>query len=177
MKKNKKNLLVERENPVLRKKAINVEVEDILSSKISKIISKMKEALGAEADGVAIAAPQVGEGFRIFAVKGSIIPNNELDVETNDVIFINPKLTKFSQKKSKMEEGCLSLRYLYGEVLRHDKVTIEAYNEKGDYIEAHASGLLAQIFQHELDHLDGVLFIDKAENIRNIPPEATHNDA
>ena len=70
-----------------------------------------------------------------------------------------------------MVEGCLSLRWLYGNVNRKKKVTIVAYNEKGERFQRGASGLLAQIFQHENDHLDGILFTDKAKDVEDIPPE------
>jgi peptide deformylase len=77
-----------------------------------------------------------------------------------------------------MEEGCLSVRYLYGKVRRSKKATIEAYNEHGKKFTAGASGILAQIFQHETDHLNGILFIDKAKQIEEILPEhmSHHHD-
>ena len=156
--------LVERNDPVLRAIAAEVPLKDISSKKMQVVINKMKEALHAEDDGVAIAAPQVGVPLQIFIVRGSNSTTRQ------DRIFFNPKITKASRKKNKVEEGCLSLRYLYGQVLRHDKVTIEAYDEGGKKIMVGASGLLAQIFQHEIDHLKGVLFIDKAEDVKNVPP-------
>ena len=70
-----------------------------------------------------------------------------------------------------MEEGCLSVRYLYGKIRRSKKITMKAYNENGKIFQRGASGLLAQIFQHENDHLDGKLFIDKAKDIEDLPPE------
>jgi peptide deformylase len=70
-----------------------------------------------------------------------------------------------------MMEGCLSVRWLYGEVLRYKKCTIEYYNEFGEKKQKGASGLLAQIFQHEIDHLEGILFDSKARKIENMPPD------
>ena len=70
-----------------------------------------------------------------------------------------------------MEEGCLSVRYLYGKVSRANKVTIEAFDESAKKFTRGASGILAQIFQHETDHLDGVLFIDKAKDLTEVLPE------
>jgi peptide deformylase len=69
-----------------------------------------------------------------------------------------------------MEEGCLSLRWLYGKVKRSARVTVEAYDEEGKKFSRGAGGLLAQIFQHEIDHLNGRLFIDTATDVVNIPP-------
>lgn len=88
-----------------------------------------------------------------------------------DLIFFNPKIIKLSKTKKKVPEGCLSVRWLYGNVSRSTKAFIEAYNEKGEKVSRGASGLLAQIFQHEIDHLNGILFIDTAEDIEDIPPE------
>jgi peptide deformylase len=173
-----KKLLVERDAPVLRQEALPVPLKEIGSKKIGDIISRMKKALHAEDDGVAIAAPQIGEGVRIFVVSGAALAmarkkNVPADQELKDLVFINPQITNFSKKKRKMEEGCLSVRWLYGQVSRHEKVTLKAYDEEGKLVTMGGSGLLAQIFQHETDHLNGILFIDKAENVRDLPPEET----
>jgi peptide deformylase len=87
------------------------------------------------------------------------------------LVFINPEILKLSKEKKEMEEGCLSVRWLYGKVKRSTRVSLRAYNEKGEKIERGASGLLAQIFQHETDHLNGTLFIDKAEQVWEMSPE------
>lgn len=171
----KKDLIVSRENPVLRQVAEAVPLEDITSPKIKKIIKEMKEALHGEEDGVAIAAPQIGESVRIFIVNGETLKNissakNSEGKKAEDIIYINPEILKLSKKKKKMEEGCLSVRWLYGQVLRSEKATVRAYDEHGKQFTKGASGLLAQIFQHEIDHLDGILFIDKAENVEDLPP-------
>ena len=172
--KSPQKLLVDRESPLLRSHAAPVLLEEIASKKVKDVIKKMKLALHAEEDGVAIAAPQVGVSLRIFVVKDEAVAMAQhlpADQIAEDLVFINPEILKVSKKKSQMEEGCLSLRYLYGEVMRHEKVTISAYNEKGEKMTAGASGLLAQIFQHEIDHLDGILFTDRAKNVRDLPPE------
>ncbi len=171
----KPKLLVERDSPVLREVARAVKVEEILSEKIASVIESMKQALHREEDGVAIAAPQIGVGLRIFVVNGAILSVNSKkpkgEAAPTDLVFVNPEIVKVSRKKRKMEEGCLSLRYLYGQVSRHEKITITALDESGLQKTFGASGLLAQIFQHEIDHLNGVLFIDKAEDVKDLPPE------
>ena len=86
------------------------------------------------------------------------------------MVFINPKISKLSREKEWLPEGCLSVRWLYGNTLRSKKATVTAYDENGKKFTRGASGLLAQIFQHETDHLKGVLFIDKAKNIKEEPP-------
>jgi len=77
------------------------------------------------------------------------------------MVFINPKILKLSKDKKLFPEGCLSAPNVFGEVQRSEKIKIEAYNEKGEKIQRGAAGLLAQTLQHEIDHLDGVLFVDK----------------
>src|SRR3989344_5742178 len=158
-----KNNILQKDSPVLREIAQKIPVSDIPSAKIRKIIEQMKKALHAEEDGVAIAGPQIGEKLRIFVVNGQVFGSE-------DMVFINPEIIKISKKKKGMEEGCLSVRWLYGKVLRSEKITIRAYDEAGKICQRGASGLLAQIFQHEIDHLDGILFTDKAKNVENLPP-------
>ena len=163
--------IVQREDPVLRQIAKEVPVSNISSPKIQKIISNMKKALASQDDGVAIAAPQIGHALRIFVIAGKA---NDIVKKTEgspDEVYINPVITKISKDKKLVDEGCLSVRYLYGKTKRATKATVEAYNEKGQKISRGASGLIAQIFQHETDHLNGILFIDHAKQIRDLPPE------
>ena len=163
--------------PVLREHAKPVKIEEIKSKKIQTILDKMRHALNKEEDGVAIAAPQIGESLRIFIISGRTISiiNDIEDIDKNtlfpDQVFINPVIKKLSKTKKKVEEGCLSVRWLYGQVARSTKATIEAYDEFGKKFQRGGSGLMAQIFQHEVDHLNGILFIDKAENVESIPPK------
>jgi peptide deformylase len=157
----------------LRKEAETVPHKELGSRKLTALINKMKKALAAEEYGVAIAAPQVGSSLRIFVVAGKVFEEEgEEQDETPekvlgsprplDHVYINPEITRASRRKKEMAEGCLSVRGQYGSVLRHEKVTLKAVNEHGEPILQHASDLLAHIFQHEIDHLNGILFIDKA---------------
>ncbi len=147
-----------------------VSQKDLDSRKIRTVIAKMKKALADEDYGVAIAAPQVGSGLRIFVVAGRVFhEEEEHDHEGahthEDRVYINPELTRMSRRKKEMSEGCLSVRGQYGTVLRHEKATIKAVDETGALVHEHASGLLAHIFQHEVDHLNGILFVDKAAHV------------
>lgn len=161
--------IVQKGNEVLRQKAEKVLIRDISSARIQSTIRDMKDSLRSQDDGVAIAAPQIGVSLQIFVISGKVISliRNEKDTVYDDIVCINPKIIKASKEVEKMEEGCLSVRHIYGHVDRHTKATIEAYDEQGKKFTRGGSGLMAQIFQHEIDHLNGVLFIDKAENIYN----------
>lgn len=167
--------ILQKDNPTLRERSREVSPEEIGSTYIKSVISDMKEAMHHEDDSAAIAAPQIGELVRIFIISRSIL-HKKKEEDKKDLVFINPKIIKSSQSKNTIEEGCLSVRWLYGEVDRHEKVTIEALDERGSKIVYGASGIVAQAFQHEIDHLDGILFTDKATNIRDIPPEDPNNE-
>lgn len=169
--------IVQKGDPVLRQTAMLVPETEISTAKIKAVIEKMTEALYQEDDGVAIAAPQIGESLQIFIVSGKVLSPNYPDLEEGEVIpedlvCINPQISKLSRQKKKMAEGCLSVRWLYGNVLRSTKATVTALDKNGKTFTRGGSGLLAQIFQHETDHLKGVLFIDTAEDIEDIPPES-----
>lgn len=172
--------ILQKEAKELRVVAKLVPLDEIGSKKIKTVLKNMALALEKEEDGVAIAAPQIGENLRIFIVSHRAFEMFE-DIKTKaedkkpkvfkDKVFINPEITKLSKEKDMMEEGCLSVRFLYGKVLRSKKATVKALDENGKQFTMGGSGILAQIFQHETDHLDGVLFIDEAVDLEEIPPE------
>jgi peptide deformylase len=168
----KKDTIVQYGHKVLHEKAKEVPLKDIGSKKLNAVIEKMKLVLGGEEDGVAIAAPQLGLPLRLFVVSKRAYRKGRTEgTELTDQVFINPVILKLSKEKKPMEEGCLSVRRLYGKVERHIKTKLTAYNERGEKVTVGASGLLAQIFQHETDHLDGTLFIDKALDVVEISEE------
>jgi peptide deformylase len=163
------DLIVQEGDPVLREVAKPVGKKDVGSPALVKLINKMHAALAPEKYGVAIAAPQVGEPWRMFVVAGRVYKEEELEEAESaprNRVYINPEIVRTSRKKLDESEGCLSIRGVYGTVKRHEKVTLKALDEQGNSITENASGLLAHIFQHEVDHLNGILFIDKAENLR-----------
>ncbi len=183
------NGIVQKEDRVLRKIAKEVPIEDIKSRKIETVIRRMIKALEREEDGIAIAAPQIGESFRIFVVSKKIFELMEEEErrkkskrenlndfekekpEYKNLVFINPEILKTSKKTELMEEGCLSVRWLYGKVKRPQKTLVKALDENGKSFTLGGSGLLSQVFQHEIDHLDGTLFIDKAVDLKDMPPK------
>jgi peptide deformylase len=154
------------ESEVLRTIAKDVPKELFGSSELAEIIADMKKALDKEPDGVAIAAPQLAIPYKIFLVSHKVARSKR-----DPLIYINPRILKTSKEKKYLQEGCLSVRWLYGEVERFLKVEVEAYNEKGEIFTRGASGLMAHIFQHEIDHLYGTLFIDKAHNLERLSDE------
>ncbi|HEY4504100.1 MAG TPA: peptide deformylase [Candidatus Paceibacterota bacterium] len=165
--------IVQNGNPILRKQAREVPISDIVSPKIQKIMSDMKTVLATQDDGVALAAPQIGKSLRIFIVSGAMLKLASKNYKGDEsfMIFINPEILKLSKERQKVEEGCLSVRWKYGKIERAKKASIRAYDENGKLFERGASGLLAQVFQHEIDHLKGILFIDNAYDIKDIPRE------
>lgn len=189
--------IVQKENKILRKMAKPVTIENIKSRKVETIIRRMIKALESQEDGVAIAAPQIGENLRIFVISKKIFEIIEEEKvkglsagkagkkskrenleefakekpERKDMVFINPEILKTSKEKTTFEEGCLSVRWLYGKVKRSQKTLVRAYDENGKLFTMGGSGLLSQAFQHEIDHLNGVLFTDKATNLKEMAPE------
>lgn len=170
-------LIVQSEDKVLRKISKDIPISSITKTKIQSILYNMNTALNSQFDGVAIAAPQIGISLRIFIVSAKIFDENFIRGELTEnrkivkkpnLVFINPIFKKISRDKKLMTEGCLSVRPLYGKVRRATRATVGAYNEFGKKFEMEGSGLLAHIFQHEIDHLDGILFTDKAKDLQEI---------
>lgn len=157
--------IVQEPNSILRAQAAPVSVGDIRTPYIEDIIDAMKTSLHGEEDGVAIAAPQVGHSLRIF-----VVAQRASKQLAGDTVFINPEIIRIGKKKEELSEGCLSVRWKYGLVKRSTSATVRAYNADGNEFVMSGRGLLAQIFQHEVDHLNGILFIDKATAIQDIPP-------
>ncbi|MBP6925772.1 MAG: peptide deformylase [Candidatus Pacebacteria bacterium] len=160
--------IVQKGDPVLRKKAAEVSLENITSPAVQKEITLMHQALATQHDGVALAAPQIGISKRIFVVAQKAYRT----YTDQPLVFINPVIVKASKAKSWRDEGCLSVRWWYGKTHRHTQATVEAYNEHGEKFQLGGSGLVAQIFQHEIDHLDGILFDDHAKDLG----EYTHEE-
>lgn len=125
--------------------------------------------------GIGLAGPQVGRMDRLFVVH---VPDDEPRV------FINPRIVAASPDEGAYEEGCLSIPGVYADIRRPLEITVEAYNEEGDSFRLDADGLLARVIQHEYDHLDGVLFIDRLPQrkrerlLKNYraPPEASRGE-
>jgi peptide deformylase len=142
----------------LRVRSEEVEKDQISNEDMQSLIDNMIETMAVE-NGIGIAAPQVGVHQRV------IIVDKDGDIDA----YINPKIFSKSLRKVDSEEGCLSVPGVYGIVRRHKKVKVKALNRKGEKVQLSLSGMPAIIFQHEIDHLDGVLFIDRVERYTSPP--------
>jgi peptide deformylase len=147
-------------DPVLRRKAHKI---TDFGKDFQTLAADMIETLR-EAPGVGLAAPQVGISSRLIVVEFNV---DEEDDESPKKLFIlaNPEIVEASEVMVKGIEGCLSIPDLVGEVERHESVVVKAQNKLGKPVKIKATGWLARIFQHEIDHLDGILFTDRTDKI------------
>jgi len=151
-----------RDEKFLRQKAAAFDFEKYNRKEISDLVKQMRETMKAN-QGVGLSANQVGLDLKFFVV-GMPQENKAPKFYT----IFNPEIVKFSKEKDVMEEGCLSVPGVCGLVERSEKITIIGQDKNAKKIKIKAWGLLARVFQHETDHLNGILFIDKTKQIRKI---------
>ena len=150
-------------DPILKRKTNRVSTID---RSVKKLIKDMCETLHAEEGRVGLAAPQIGVSLRITVIG---LPDEE------DIILINPEVVRRKGKRL-LSEGCLSIPGYVGQVYRAEAVTAKALDIHGKEVRIKGEGLLAQALEHEIDHLDGILYVDRMENmdeLRKIQPEDT----
>lgn len=153
---------------VLRQRA--TEVENILADECQQLISQMMLAVS-EAGGVGIAAPQIHHSVRIFIMcskPNERYPDAPLMPPT---AIINPEILHCSSDKVKGWEGCLSVPSMRGLVPRHSQITVRYFDQQGNEQQKELTGFIARIFQHELDHLNGLTFIDQLESTKDLISE------
>ncbi|HKZ43726.1 MAG TPA: peptide deformylase [Anaerolineales bacterium] len=158
-------------DPVLRRKAQPVtKIDDETRELIDNMVETMREA-----PGVGLAAPQVGISQRIIVVEYT---TNEDDMDAPKKLFtmVNPEMKILDDEKIMGVEGCLSLPGLLGEIDRAYKVSVKGFNRQGNRVRVKAEGWLARIFQHEIDHLDGIVFTDRATRIWKPEPDEDYFD-
>lgn len=151
--------------PSLRLKSKQVTKFD---TELQTLIENMFETMRA-APGVGLAAPQIGQSLRLVVVEYT--EDEDENAKPKKYVLVNPEIVKRSEAMVTDLEGCLSLPGLAGVVERHESVTVKAKNRFGKPLKIEADGWLARIFQHEIDHLDGVLYIDRAEEVFEPTPE------
>ena len=139
----------------LRKKS--KKVVDFKSKELQQLILDMDKTMQ-EKDGLGLSAPQVGKNINMVVISTS----------GGSIVLINPRIMRKSWKKELAEEGCLSLPEIFGLVNRSKKIRVSAFDKTGKKIKFTAEDLFARVIQHEVDHLKGILFIDKAETINKI---------
>lgn len=153
--------IVTSEQPVLRQKAKKVKRVD---GSTQKLIDDMLESMRA-ANGLGLAAPQIGVGLRVLVIE---MPKDEEDPHSGEqVILINPEIAKAGGEQFG-EEGCLSIPGYVGMVRRAMKVSVKGLNRKGKEVRVNGEGLLARALQHEIDHLNGILFTDRLEKPQDL---------
>ncbi|QQG53005.1 MAG: peptide deformylase [Candidatus Falkowbacteria bacterium] len=150
-------------HPTLRKKSLEISPEELFSKKMKTLLLDMEETMKKK-DGAGLAAPQIGENIRIIVVSD----------ENKTIFLINPKITKKSWARKVEDEGCLSVlnekgEIIYAPISRHKKINCIYLDEKGNKKTLAAENLLARVIQHEIDHLDGILFIDYLKDFPNNP--------
>ena len=142
-------------DPILEKKTEPIKNID---DSIKKLVNDMIETCR-NANGIGLAAPQVGKSIRLCII-------NLEHMGLPPFALVNPKIVKKSWKKVEMEEGCLSIPGIYGIVKRPTKITVKAKNLNGEENKFEADGMLSRVIQHEVDHLDGILFFDRLSPLK-----------
>ncbi len=153
-------------NPVLRKEAKELSHDEILSEGAQLLIVNMRHTLIEKKYGIGLAAPQVGHNISlsVIEIRPTEIRPNLPKSEWRSLNIINPKILKLYGGKKEYWEGCISLPDVFAKVPRYKKVHVRYTDEKGAIHEEEFEGLLAHALQHEVDHLNGKLFVDKVKN-------------
>lgn len=168
-----------KEEKFLRQKTAKFDFVKFSKKQIKKLIVDMKKMME-KAPGIGLSANQIGLNLKLFVAQIPEIrlekDGKEISTESTEFYAIfNPEIKKASKEKTIMEEGCLSVPGVFGEVKRPEKITLEGYNKNGKKIELEAEGLLAKVFQHETDHLNGILFTDRTDKIYKISEMAKNS--
>jgi peptide deformylase len=149
----------------LRTKTVPFDFKKFTKKELQELVKMMRETMK-RANGVGLSANQIGRNECFFVAQ---CPDSQ--GKQHFYAIFNPKITKMSGEFETIEEGCLSVPHVYGPTPRHDRVTLEGYDLHERKIKIKAVGLLARIFQHETDHLNGGLFLDKASSVTRLSPK------
>ncbi len=149
-------------HPVLRSHARSLDPTDIRSGSVQKLIDDMFDTL-AEYQGIGLAAPQVHESLRLF-----VAGTDREDEPLPKMVFINPELTPLTETMEEDWEGCLSIPDVRGRVARVQEVRVCALDREGKTVDMTAHGLPARVVQHEIDHLNGILFLDRMKSFDSL---------
>lgn len=163
-------------NPILRRKARQLSDDEIMSEEIQELISDMRNTLRSKKYGVGIAAPQVGQSVALSVIE---IQRTRLrpDLPKSDqvsLVIINPKIAETYGQKEPMWEGCLSLSNVFAKAERYERIRVRYTDEHGKDHEQDFDGLLAHVVQHEIDHLNGILFVDRVKDPKTYTSESEY---
>ena len=145
----------------LRKKTVPFDFKKFSTKEVRELIARMKRIMH-DANGIGLSANQIGLDFKVFVAE---VPDAQGGLKFYAVF--NPEIEKISTEKVPFEEGCLSIPGSFGEVERAERVAIKGYDKNGKALKIKAWGLLARVFQHEIDHLNGHLFIDRTKKVHH----------
>ncbi|MGC8823143.1 MAG: peptide deformylase [Bacteroidales bacterium] len=148
-------------SPLLRKHSIDITGEDNPIQLSQNLLDTLKKA-----GGIGLAAPQMGILKRAFVIDTSPLSEEDNNIEKIEKAFFNPEITWRSEDKIYYSEGCLSIPDIFEDILRPQKIRVKYFDANLNIIEDEFDGLIARIFQHEYDHLDGILFIDKLNPLK-----------
>ncbi|MCL4403741.1 peptide deformylase [Patescibacteria group bacterium] len=149
----------------LRRQTVPFDFKAHTKKEITDLVRKMRQMMK-EADGVGLSANQIGLNYRMFVAQ---VPDSQGHPKFYAVF--NPEVSKLSKEMETLEEGCLSVPETYGPTPRHYRLTLAGFGPNGKKLKINAWGLLARVFQHETDHLDGKLFLDRAEKLYHVGEE------
>lgn len=160
------------EEKFLRRKVACFNFEKFSRKEISDLTKKMREIM-IKANGIGLAANQIGLDLKVFVAQiqkfdKTGTPRTLRAAEQKFYAIFNPEIVKSSSEKTTLEEGCLSVPNAYGEVSRPEKITLQGFDKNSKKIKIKAWGLLARVFQHEVDHLNGILYVDKCKKLHTI---------
>jgi peptide deformylase len=162
-------------DPILREKAKRIKSFD---ANLRKLANDMLETMHG-ASGVGLAAPQIGLSIRLIVTEYAPDPKDKEAERPFKAILCNPEVVKASEETEIAAEGCLSIPGWIGDVPRHFSVTVKGQNPEGKEVRIKAEGYFARVLQHEIDHINGVLFTDRVEDIKTlcrISPDATEEE-
>lgn len=155
--------ILQRDNPLLKEIATPIDPTEFGSQWLEELIDEMLNIMQ-ETGAVGVAAPQIGISKRVIVFGSSYSKGRKAEMEIPNTVLINPRLKILSDERALGYEGCLNGGGMMGEVSRATEIEYSGFDRKGKQITKHATGLEARILQHEIDHLDGVLFFDRVEN-------------
>ncbi|MBW3622076.1 MAG: peptide deformylase [Armatimonadetes bacterium] len=153
-------------HPILRERARGITPEELRSDEIQRLIDDMVETMR-EAHGVGLAAPQVFEGLRLITAEVQPSPEDE-DEGIPLLVLANPAIVQVSREMYDDWEGCLSIPDIRGLAPRHIAVRVEGLDRHGEPVNVTAEGFFARILQHEIDHLDGILYLDRMKDLKSL---------